>query len=170
MSESRLSAIVHTWSFKIGKSWEKNMLSFISEHSLEEVMLVALPFKSACLSLAKQNMINVENAKWREKLMNNGNNQNGKLRTYRKYKTSFEVEHYVKMNLRRDQRKVLANFRSCNLPLEIEKGRYTRPKTPVNDRICKHCDSHEVEDETHFLINCSFYDDIDTIYSNYHPR
>ena len=60
----------------------------------------------------------------------------------------------------RDQRKVLAKFRSCNLPLEIEKGRYTRPKTPLNDRICKFCNSNTIEDETHLLFSCSFYDDI----------
>lgn len=161
MPENRLSAIVHKWSFNIGKSWEKTMLSFIAEYNLETVMLVTLPDKRACLSLARLNITDVENAKWREKLMNDGTDQNGnKLRTYRKYKTTFEVEHYVKTNMSRGQRKAIAKFRSCNLPLEIEKGRYTRPKTPVTERICKYCDSHNIEDETHFLINCSFYDDI----------
>ena len=93
--------------------------------------------------------------------MSDGNDQKGnKLRTYRTYKTQFKTEEYVKINTSRDQRKILAKLRSCNLPLEIEKGRYTRPKTPVNERICKVCGSLEVEYETHFLISCRFYDDI----------
>ena len=53
-----------------------------------------------------------------------------------------ETEHYVKLNMSRDQRRILAKLRSCILPLEIEKGRYTRPKIPINERICKFCDAH----------------------------
>ena len=60
----------------------------------------------------------------------------------------------------RDQRRILSKFRSCNLPLAIETGRYTRPKTPVNDRVCQFCDMDVVEDETHFLIDCNFYSDL----------
>ena len=90
------------------------------------------------------------------------NDQNGnKLRVYRTYKTQFKTEDYVKNNMSRVQCKLLAKFRSCNFPLEIEKGRCTRrPKTPVNVRICKSSGSQEEEDETHLLISCSFYDDI----------
>ena len=77
--------------------------------------------------------------------MSNGNDQNGNKR---KNKTQFKTEDYVKINMSRDQRKGLAKFTCCNLPLEIEKGRNTRPKTPINERICKYCGSQELEDET----------------------
>ena len=60
----------------------------------------------------------------------------------------------------RGHRRVLAKFRSCNLPLAIETGRYTRPKTPVHERVCKYCNSNSVEDETHFLVDCDFYSDL----------
>ena len=120
------------------------MLSFIAEYSLEEVMLIDSPDKSACLSLAIQKLIetgknkNKNNKKKKKKknnkkkkkkqLMSDGNDQNGnKLRRYRTYKTQFKTEDYVKINMSRDKRKTLAKFRSCNLPLEIEMGRYTRP-------------------------------------------
>ena len=56
----------------------------------------------------------------------------------------------------RGHRRVLAKFRSCNLPLAIETGRYNRPKTPVIER----CHMDAIEDETHFLIDCEFYSDI----------
>ena len=117
--------------------------------------------KTRCINLAKERLRHAEIEKWKNKLMHGGNDQNGnKLRTYRTYKTEFQTEHYVKVNMSRDQQKVLAKFRSCNLPLEIEIGRYTRPKTPLNDRVCKYCSSNTIEDETHLLILCNFYDDI----------
>jgi len=39
--------------------------------------------------------------------------------------------------------------------LEIEKGRYTRPYTNPEDRICKNC-RNGVEDEAHFWFDCSY--------------
>ena len=60
----------------------------------------------------------------------------------------------------RDQRRILAKCRACNLSLAIETGRYTRTKTPVNERLCNFCNCNEVEDETHFLVECTFYSDL----------
>ena len=54
---------------------------------------------------------------------------------------------------------MLSKFRGCNLPLAIESGRYTKPKTPLNGRICRFCSANSVEDEKHFLIECDFYSD-----------
>ena len=64
------------------------------------------------------------------------------------------------MRMRRDQRRILSKFRSSNLPLAIEMGRYTKPKTPLQDRICKFCSMNSIEDETHFLIDCDFHSDL----------
>ena len=49
---------------------------------------------------------------------------------------------------------------SGNLPLAIETGRYSKPKTPLQDRLCKFCSSNSIKDETHFLIDCDFYSDL----------
>ena len=85
------------------------MLSFISDYNLQNAMLVDRPEKSVCIWLAKQKLTEIENEKWQQKLMSNGSEQNGnKLRTYRTYKTQFETEHYVKLNMSRDQRRILA--------------------------------------------------------------
>ena len=84
--------------------------------------------------------------------MGDGNVDNGnKLRTYREYKYSFKTEYYVNCNMSRGHRRTLAKFHSCNLPLAIETERYTRPKTPVNERLYKYCDVNAIEDETQFL-------------------
>ena len=39
--------------------------------------------------------------------------------------------------------------------LEIERGRYTNPRTPIEERVCVSC-SH-IEDEKHFLTICVSY-------------
>ena len=39
--------------------------------------------------------------------------------------------------------------------LEIERGRYTSPKTPVNERLCSEC--KVVENEVHFFLYCQLY-------------
>ena len=41
--------------------------------------------------------------------------------------------------------------------LEIEKGRHTRPKTPVANRMCQRCQTTQVNDEIHFLIQCYMF-------------
>ena len=91
---------------------------------------------------------------WKTGLESNGRDENNgnKLRTYRTYKTGLSAEFYVTSNMRRDHRRILARFRSCNLPLAIETGRYTKPKTPPSQRICHFCNTSATEDETHFLI------------------
>ena len=60
----------------------------------------------------------------------------------------------------RSHRSILSKFRCGTLPLEIELGRYSRPKTPLNERLCTHCNDNAVEDELHFLVNCDYYSDL----------
>ena len=47
-------------------------------------------------------------------------------------------------------------FRTGSHTLEIERGRYTNPRTPIEDRLCIKC--NEIEDEIHFLIQCTAYE------------
>ena len=72
----------------------------------------------------------------------------------------FDTPSYVKLNMRKDQRRILSKFRSCNLPFAIETGRYTKLKTPLQDRICKFCSMNSIEDETHCLIDCEIYNNL----------
>ena len=52
-------------------------------------------------------------------------------------------------------RSLFPQFRLGILPLYIETGRYDN--TLVANRICKLCDSRTIEDEFHFLMQCSRY-------------
>ena len=54
-------------------------------------------------------------------------------------------------------RQALSKFRISAHKLEIERGRYTVPKTPVCSRIRKQCNIGMVEDEIHFLLECPKY-------------
>ena len=60
-----------------------------------------------------------------------------KLRYYNMYKSAFHVEDYVKCNIPKLQRSVLAQFRAGILPLEVEIGHYQNIE--LQHRICKIC-------------------------------
>lgn len=161
MPEHRTIRKIHAWSFNIGKSWENRMLKLIDSLIIREPMLAQSPSKKVCLKLARDSLFAKDSQNWQNQLLSTGNTENdNKLRTYRTYKSSFTTEPYITMNMRRDHRRILAKFRSCNIPLAVETGRYSKPKTPLNERLCKFCDTASVEDETHFLIDCDFYSDI----------
>ena len=76
------------------------------------------------------------------------------------YKTDLITIDYVKLRMERSHRRILAKCRSGSLPLQIENGRYAKPKMPLNDRICKLCKDNVVEDEIHFRLCCEFYSDL----------
>ena len=133
MPGDRIIRTTHNWSFSIGKSWEirTRMLKLFDSLSLQEPMLAQSPSKITCLKLVREKVIEIETQKWYDQLFSDDNSlDNGnKLRTYRKFKTSFNTEPHVKMNMSRDHRRTLAKFRSCNIPFAVETGRYTKPKT-----------------------------------------
>ena len=78
-----------------------------------------------------------------------------KLRTYREFKQEFKCEKYLSLALKKNERSLLAQFRTGILPLRIETGRYLGE--PVNSRLCRLCDSQEVENECHFVLKCQLY-------------
>ena len=81
-----------------------------------------------------------------------------KLRTYspRNFPTEVGLEKYLLEVKNINSRQALTKFRLSNHTLNIERGRYTSPKTPKEERYCPFCPS-EVEDEVHFLLTCPTY-------------
>jgi hypothetical protein len=69
-------------------------------------------------------------------------------------------KHYVSCQLPRTTRRTMALFRSGALPLAVETGRYSRPQIPLNERLCKFCNTNSVENEIHLLMLCPLYSDI----------
>ena len=149
MPDDRTIRKIHDWGFSIGRSWENRMLNLFDSLSLQDSMLAPSPSKSTCLALAKKKLIEIDTQKWHNQLFTDGKglDSGNKLRTYRKYLETLNIEPYVKMNMSRDHRRILAKFRSCTIPLAVETGRYTKPKTPHAERLCKLCDRAAVEEE-----------------------
>ena len=87
--------------------------------------------------------------------------QNSKLRTYAKIKHSVTMENYLLHNgLSWKQKSTLAKFRLSDHKLRIETGRHSRPRLPVEQRLCQRCNLQSVEDEIHFMIVCPYYEDL----------
>ena len=80
-----------------------------------------------------------------------------KLRTYATFKLTFYIEPYVLLLKHVKEVSALAKFRLSSHSLQIELGRHNN--IPVNNRICTRCDCNAVDDEEHFLIHCSNFND-----------
>ena len=78
-----------------------------------------------------------------------------KLRYYNLYKYEKSPEEYLSFNISKYQRSLFAQFRCGILPLEIEVGRYRN--IPLENRLCRACNDDIVEDEIHFLCQCTKY-------------
>ena len=99
---------------------------------------------------AEGNIIRYYKTTWKNKLAN----QNlPRLQVYKVINSDFIVPKHLGLPFH--MRKLISKIRCSSHRLEIERGRYT--KTQREDRICKICDSGEVEDENHFLIQCPAY-------------
>ena len=71
------------------------------------------------------------------------------------FKQIFKREPYLNVVNNRDVRKSFIRFRVSAHDLAIERGRYKNIKS--KSRICKNCQTREIENEIHFLINCPKY-------------
>ena len=81
------------------------------------------------------------------KLGSDGEDHN-KLRFYRDLKGSFSQEPYVTDIQNKSQRAWLTRYRvSAVSNLRMESGRYTKPVTPVIDRIFCYCNSNSLDNE-----------------------
>ena len=105
-----------------------------------------------------------------------------KLRTYKTFKASFTREPYLDLIRNRNQRSFLSRLRVSSHNLAIERGRYTRPITPIGQRTCSFCvprtpqpappcsappwwtqpprltsSSEQKDDEFHFLLKCPIF-------------
>ena len=91
--------------------------------------------------------------------------ENGKkLRTYKLFKHSFDIEKYVTCNIAKKYRSAFAKFRCGVAPLRIETGRYEN--LHVNDRKCVHC-IDDIEDEVHVFTKCPLYSELrEILYEN----
>ena len=107
------------------------------------VMLTTKQFKLLCFERTKSSFGTNWNADLRE---------NSLLRSYGLYKTEFNTECYLDCINLPKYRIPVSKTRASSYDLEIERGRYTRPRLDSNQSFCPTC--LEIEDEEHFVTSC----------------
>ena len=85
---------------------------------------------------------------------------NKKLKFYSTFKTDVTPSNSLELITNLKHRRAVAKLRVGNHNLRIETGRHSYPKLPEHLRICQNCSSNEIENEEHFVLNCSKYDTI----------
>ena len=85
---------------------------------------------------------------------NRGGLAKNKLRTYRLFKLAYNEEQYLNIDNIRHRTTVTKLRISCH-KLHIETGRHNR--TPLEQRTCRYCNLDKLEDEHHFVVECSLY-------------
>ena len=85
-----------------------------------------------------------------------------KLRLYCNFKTSFQTEDYLKMDIGFKLKSAFASLRTGGVGLAVEEGR--AQGLEFEDRICKVCGSTEIEDEYHFVCICPLYQNLRSTY------
>ena len=150
MDESRLTKKVFTWDFSLCKNnWSEKVKLILTKLGMENVFYG----RQICdLNEISSKLRNCQKISWLENV-----NKKPKLRSYITFKSEFGEENYLKINLTRTERSMLAQFRCGILPIRIETGRFRNEALP--DRRCIFCDLDEIEDESHFLLRCSLYTD-----------
>ena len=90
---------------------------------------------------------------WKSRIQETGK---GKLFTAIKKNISFEP--YLTLAQTRNERILITKLRTSDHDLEIERGRHHRPVVPRENRLCKFCNNNQIEDETHFIFECTQYE------------
>lgn len=99
-------------------------------------------------------------SEWNAKVLNSP-----KLRTYKIFKVNIGLEDYIKLNLERGDRSLFSQLRLGILPLRVESGHLIGEK--LENRICINCQRECIEDEKHFVFECSLYEDLrKTLFDN----
>ena len=119
------------------------------------------------LEQIKRKLIQRSMRYWENQVIENAVIKRGKLRTYYTFKPIFKKEIYLRSIINRDVRKCFTQFRISAHQLAIEKGRHRNIK--AHNRLCKFCQTNEVEDEFHFLIKCQkFSSERNKLFSDIH--
>ena len=85
------------------------------------------------------------------------------LHTYKYFKTDFGTEKYSTI-LSKQLRICLSKLRMSSHNLRIEAGRYGRNKIIGSERYCLKCNTHDIEDEYHFILICPLYSELRNTY------
>ena len=132
-------------------NWIKTIEKLINTLNLADKIENHKTFKKATKTALENGFL-----KWWETIRDGPGNS--RLSFYKKIKSEFGMENYLKIP-GFQQRRHISKLRCSDHTLEIEKGRHVKGKTPTprNERICTICNNGQVEDEEHFLLKYDVY-------------
>ena len=133
-------------------NWCKNVHKILNIIGLEDLFYNRL---QCDIDLLKKRLFVLQQDKWYQDIQ-----AKPKLRFYKIFKSTLNVENYVSYNLEPIQRSFIAQLRAGILPLFIETGRFYNIK--LEHRICTLCNMNKIENEIHFLFECVLYNDLRT--------
>ena len=153
MSGDRLTHQVFKWDYQRSRTgtWGHEVKSILNKCGLDNYYNTFSAPGTNVVAESKQQLLVIQKNDW------NLSQNMPKLVNYNKVKVSFTVPSYVRHRLTTKERSCLARLYCANLPLRVETGRYRN--IPRDRRLCTHCDLGAVEDEIHFVTECSLYDD-----------
>ena len=105
---------------------------------------------NSCFYLKNQLLEYLHTQQWRKDI-----ESSSKLRIYALVNKYFCVEPYILHTRGNHLITSMAGYRMSSHDLNIERGRYNNPITPINQRICTRCELNEIDDEIHLLLHCS---------------
>jgi hypothetical protein len=130
MHDDRLAKRVFLWEHDLDlNNWTSDIGKICEKLCLDDSYNNMLPVS---LQAAKAQAVKYQEEMW--KITVNGK---PKLRKYKDFRLNMTTEPYVKLNLNRKERSLLAQLRCGILPLRIETGRFRAEK--VEDRLCIFC-------------------------------
>ena len=130
-------------------NWYSKVLKLARDYNIDPLNI---EYSESAKRMIKSKLRNAFIETWKSNLQNL--TAHSSLRTYSVFKSNFEPEPYLSLIKKPKYLTALARFRAGSHTLEIERGRYTNPRTPIENRLCATCS--EIEDEKHFLIKCKF--------------
>ena len=147
LEHARLPYIVFSWMSTTNGGWFRRTTDLFKTYDLHCYIVNK---EVIALSIAINKILFFENNKWNTIMQ-----FKPKLRTHITFKTIYATEMYVKSLFSKAKRSILCQLRCGVLPLAIETGRYKN--TPVDQRLCRLCNLNQIEDESHFLCQCTLY-------------
>jgi hypothetical protein len=152
-SRSRLEREESDRSTIVTKTWCKYTRDLMKELHLEEQWHTEqVGPEEEWNELIREKIHEREQIKWRTQCLTRP-----KLRTYSKLKKELKTEPFLRL-YHRGGLPELVKIRGGTNRLRIEQGRYV--KEEIEDRVCLYCDSKQVEDEYHFMLDCKVYEDL----------
>ena len=154
LSESKDTIAKHSLLYELENNDEGNILRLVRKYYPDLIEKLSTDeCKNIKMSAIKENCRSQYQTIWFDKI-----HSLTKAVSYISHKRLPCFEKYLKSVHNRNHKIALCRFRTSSHDLMIEKGRYFKPKIPRDERKCPHC-KNEVENETHFLTQCTLYNE-----------